>query len=53
MLGGGHIGVGLFCAVAMLPLALALRRPPPAQAARATALASSMVGVARPAGAAG
>jgi MFS family permease len=28
-----HIGVGLFCLVAMLPLALVLRRPPPVQIA--------------------
>ncbi|HEY8612756.1 MAG TPA: MFS transporter [Roseomonas sp.] len=33
-----HIGVGLFCVVTMLPLALALRRPPPVQATGATAL---------------
>ncbi|MFH5925628.1 MFS transporter [Roseomonas xinghualingensis] len=33
-----HIGIGLFCVVTMLPLALALRRPPPVQAAGATAL---------------
>ncbi|MBB5694230.1 MFS transporter [Muricoccus pecuniae] len=28
-----HVGIGLFCVVTMLPLALALRRPPPVQAA--------------------
>lgn len=26
-----HVGIGLFCVVTMLPLALALRRPPPVQ----------------------
>jgi MFS family permease len=30
-----HIGIGLFCLVTMLPLSLALRRPPPVQAAPA------------------
>jgi MFS family permease len=33
-----HIGIGLFCVATMLPLALALRRPPPVQAAGAAAL---------------
>ncbi|MBR0643096.1 MFS transporter [Plastoroseomonas hellenica] len=30
-----HIGIGAFCVVTMLPLMLALRRPPPIQAAEA------------------
>src|SRR5262249_15339734 len=42
-----HVGVGVFCAVTMLPLALAFRRPPPAQpvvpAAAATARATIKV----------
>jgi MFS family permease len=35
-----HMGVAAFCVVTMLPLSLALRRPPPVQAAGATALAA-------------
>ncbi|WP_342452407.1 MFS transporter [Pararoseomonas baculiformis] len=35
-----HIGIGLFCVVTMLPLALALRRPPPVQASGGAARAA-------------
>lgn len=35
-----HLGVGVFCVVTMLPLALALRRRPPVQAAGVTAAAA-------------
>ncbi len=35
-----HLGIAVVCVVTMLPLALALRRPPPRQAAGATALAA-------------
>ena len=39
-----HTGVGVFCAVAMLPLLLALRRPTPAHSASVGATAIAMQG---------
>lgn len=36
-----HIGIGTFCVLTMLPLALALRRPPPVQAADAMTTATN------------
>ena len=35
-----HLGIAVFCLVTMLPLTLALRRPPPSQAASASAQAA-------------
>ncbi len=35
-----HLGIAAFCVVTMLPLALAIRRPPPVQAASAAATAA-------------
>jgi MFS family permease len=40
-----HLGVGAFCVVAMLPLALALRRRPPAQTAGTASSAAGRGGV--------
>jgi MFS family permease len=45
-----HLGVGVFCAVTMLPLALALRRRAPGHAAAATATHAAVAGWSRPLG---